>query len=416
MSQAAVPPGDTVIEPLEYPTELSHPRFMVIPRPESRKLVIFFSGSGEADYRYHFYGQAQKCGANAILVNNGRNEWYQNGVPGLGADLYETIRTIQAWAAAFKVSDIYCVGASMGASGAVLYGCLLRAKVLAFGFETILNLPFSHSSRLKPKGHLYPIPDLTPVMMASSATIHAYIGMEEPIDLIASSHIGQLDNVHLTFMRRVGHGPPKYLKKRDRLDQVLAAFVGDEPLPLMPEATELPIGFVDGIKDGFYGFWTRDLARQQAGFRAAIEADPSSIIANYYLGRALISEKRFEEALPPLKIAKDGGYRQAYFYFGYAVRYAGRPQEAIELHRGTLERWPDFEEATLDLAAAHADLENYREASDLLRTLPWNHKAVARLVAYEKKIAVAEKAASTDGKEQTGGQSPADDRRSEAEI
>lgn len=367
------------------PTALTHPRFLVIPRPGSKKLVIFFAGTNQPDYQFNFYGQAHKCGESALLVNNGRNEWYQNGVPGLGSDLPETIRTIQAWATALGANQIYCVGASMGGSGAVLYGCMLRAKILAFGFETTLDLPFSQSAKKKPKEHVFPIADLTPIIRASSSPIYAYIGMEDPIDLIASHHIEGLDNVSVTFMRKVGHGPPRYLKKRGRLDQLISAFVNDAEHPAMPEATKLPKGFVNAVKEGFYGFWTRDLDRHETGFAAAARISPKSIVANYFLARALILRGRHEEALPHLEIATNGVYTPAFFYYGYALRHAGRIDEAVEFHRATLEKWPEFGNVRIDLAEALAARGEFNSAILVLQPVAGTEKAAGRIATYTSK-------------------------------
>ncbi len=179
------------------PTVMDHPRFKIILRPESRKLTIFFAGTGTADYEYHFFGQSKLCGTNVILVNNGRNEWYQNGIPGLGNDLPETIQTIKRWAAAMDAPDIYCIGASMGGSGAALYGCLLGGSVLGLGFEALLGLPSSRSEKLGADGYRLPIRDLTPLIAESKKPFHAYIGIDDAEDLIASAHLRHLPNVNV---------------------------------------------------------------------------------------------------------------------------------------------------------------------------------------------------------------------------
>ena len=172
-----------------FPTELEHPRFRVVPCPGSRKLVVFFAGTGTSDHDFHFRGQARLSNANYILVNNGANEWYQNGIPGLGHDLMSTIAKLREWSIALDAADIYCVGASMGASGAALYGCLLGASVLALGFEAKIGLPHTRSARLRRVGYELPIRDLTPLIAASNKPFHAYIGIDDIEDLIASAHL-----------------------------------------------------------------------------------------------------------------------------------------------------------------------------------------------------------------------------------
>ncbi len=294
-----------------YPTVLEHPRFKIVPRPESRKLTIFFAGTGTADYAFHFHGQSMLCGTNVILVNNGTNEWYQNGIPGLGDNLMDTIQTIKAWSVALDAPDIYCVGASMGGSGAALYGCLLGASVLALGFETKIGLPASRSEKLGRKGYQFPIRDLTPLIAASKKPFHAYIGIDDVEDLIASSHLRHLPNVNITFMTHVFHEPPRYLKSRDRLRPLIAAFIEGAEMPPMVEETTVQQNFPEAMHRGLVGFRSGNMDEWEAGYREAVSIRPDSVFSNLWLGRALIRQNRYAESLPYLIVAKNSRLREA---------------------------------------------------------------------------------------------------------
>jgi hypothetical protein len=373
-----------------YPTVLDHPRFKVIIRPESRKLTIFFAGTGTADYAFHFYGQAMQCGTNVILVNNGANEWYQSGIPGLGNDLEETIRTIKAWSVAMNAPDIYCIGSSMGGSGAALYGALLNAAVLAFGFEVRIGLPGSRSSRLGPKGHAFPIPDLTPFIAGSIKPFHAYIGIDDSEDMASSAHIRNLPNVNATFMEHAFHGPPKYLKNRGRLRPLIEAFLNGSELPSMPEAAEVPEGYPEALHVGHVGYWTKDLPAWETGYREAIRLRGNAMMANLGLGRALIATGRPAEALQYLAVAKRSKLKEAPFYFAYALRLLGFPNDAIALHQMTLNTWPNYIEPMLDIATAHASQKRFADAVKALEAVleidPENKTGLSRIRDYRSKL------------------------------
>lgn len=374
-----------------YPTELEHPRFKVLIRPESRKLTIFFAGTGTADHAFHFYGQAQQCGTNVILVNNGQNEWYQNGVPGLGDNLLDTIDMIKAWSVALDAPDMYCVGASMGGSGAALYGCLLDASVLALGFETRIGLPSSRSSRLGRKDYVFPIGDLTPLIGASKKPFHAYIGIDDTEDMIASAHLRHLPNVNITFMTHVFHGPPKYLKGRNRLRPLIEAFIDGAEMPTMPEKTDVLEGFPEALHRGHVGYWSRDIDEWETGYREAISLRPNSITANFWLGRALIQRGKFAESLAYLIAAKNSKLKDAAFYFAYAIRQLGFPNEAIALHEATLKTWPGYLEPMLDISMAQAAQGHFMEAVSTLENVlaidSQNKTAIARIAVYRNKLA-----------------------------
>ena len=62
-----------------------------------------------------------------------------------------------------------------------------------------------------------------------------------------------------------------------------------------------------------------DLPAAERACRAAVAADPRHARSQYHLGRTLYYQGKFEESLPPLRAATDGGYRQAIFVLGYIL-------------------------------------------------------------------------------------------------
>lgn len=372
---------------LAGPTETDQPRFKIIVRPQSRKLAIFFAGTGTKDHEFHFYGQAMQCGTNVILVNNGVNEWYQSGIPGLGTDLEETIKTIKAWSVAMDAPYIYCVGASMGGSGAALYGCLLGASVLALGFEARIGLPASRSEKLGRKGYVYPIRDLTPLIAASTKPFHAYVGIDDIQDLIASAHLRHLPNVNITFMTKVFHGPPRYLKNRNRLRPLIEAFIDGSEMPRMPEKVSVPEGFPEAMHRGHVGYWSRNYEQWEGGYRDALALRPASPTANLGVGWALISQNDFAGALPYLAKAKSSRLHEASFYFGYALRRLRLFEEAISLHEITAKRWPKYLEPLFDIAAAQALQGDFASAVKTLERVleisPGNPAALKKMAGWE---------------------------------
>ncbi|MCV9960717.1 hypothetical protein OIU34_02295 [Pararhizobium sp. BT-229] len=375
---------------MNNPTVLTHPRFLVVPKTGSTKLVIFFAGTGVEDHKFHFFGQSQQCGENVILVNNGQNHWYQDGVPGLGETLEETIATIKAWSVALGAPDIYCVGASMGGSGAALFGCLLGASVLAFGFEAKLDLPSSRSRKLSPPGYTFKIPDLSPLIAASKKPFHAYIGAEDAEDLIATSHLATYPNVNLTIMQNVTHGPPKYLRNRGRLRPLIEAFLDGNKMPVMPEAISVPRGFAEAFHLGHDGYWSRDYDRWEVACRVAVDIFPTSTAANFWLGRALLRAERFPDALKHLAVAKAARKREAHFYFAYGLRRMGLLDDAIALHEETVKKYPGYIDPLVDIAAAKAslgDLAGAIEATQKALTIePQNASLAEKLSVYRKRF------------------------------
>jgi len=339
-----------------YPTELVHPRFRVIPRPRSRRLVIFFSGTGVRDNKFHWWNAGQEADANVILVNNGRNEWYQRGIAGLGGSIAETTRCFRAWADALGADRIYTVGASMGGSGALLYGAPLGARVLAFGLETRLDFPWSNVGRLLVRDFAPPVVDLRPVAASAVAPIHIYAGEGEPIDVLSAAYLADLPQVSARMMRRVGHAIPLLLRNTRQLGPLLAAFISDEPLPDLEGTISVDLAFAKALHAAHCSAKER---RWEDAARFAGEAtgrDPLGAHAWLLRGTARLHVGDYQGASNALAvaIALHPDVPEARFLLASALEKSGRQDEAIAVHAAVLSRWPDFGRSHYALAKIDA--------------------------------------------------------------
>ena len=86
----------------------------------SSKLIIFFSGTDKDNGIFDFWNTAKKIKHNYLLLNNGRNEWYQCGIPDFGHSLIASIHEVNEIIKHYAFTDIYCVGMSMGGYAACL--------------------------------------------------------------------------------------------------------------------------------------------------------------------------------------------------------------------------------------------------------------------------------------------------------
>lgn len=80
---------------------------------------------------------------NRIFVNCPNNQWYLDGIPGLGNDLSSSAAALRHIADDLRGEGgkILVLGSSMGGYGAVAMGALMQADIVfATGVEFILNL------------------------------------------------------------------------------------------------------------------------------------------------------------------------------------------------------------------------------------------------------------------------------------
>ncbi|MBG7616462.1 hypothetical protein IWC96_14385 [Brevundimonas sp. BAL450] len=317
------------------PMPLEHARFRVFPR-QSHQLAIFFSGSSTPDHEFRWWKIGNRIDASVILVNNGPNEWYQGGIDGLGSTRVEVTNTFRAYAKVLGAKRLYTVGTSMGGTGAILHGVPLGARVLAFAAETRMDWPWSNVRRLMVPGFKPPASNLRPIMAKARAPIYLYAGECEPVDLVSAQYVADLPNVFAESMRRVTHGPPSYLKARDRLDPLIDAFLQDEHLPKMPEGGwGLEGDFAVHLYDAYCADREKRFEDAVRAANAAVRFYPRSEYANYLLGKGLLHLKHYAKAEAALQEAVNlhRGLWPARLHLATAIEKQGRAVEAVALYK-----------------------------------------------------------------------------------
>ncbi|MEQ1953275.1 hypothetical protein [Mesorhizobium sp. CN2-181] len=284
--------------------------------------------------------------ANRLYVNNGKNEWYQNGVPGLGSDLPTTIMNIKLWARHLGATEIYTVGQSMGGHGAILFGSLLGARVLAFGAETTIRLPASRSERLLAPDAKTPFLNIHRFIAQASKPIYSLAGENDPLDLYCMSLAKGLPNYECRSMNFVGHGPGGYLRNRDRLTPLIRLFLKNKPpQPMFEDGFGCEIeGFAEVYYALFVAHSARDWAKAAQLGDKACALNPSSDFAQYMTGNAYLQLGQAEAAVGHLSAARGlyVTYPDYQWALALCMRELGRIDLSISLHRRLLRTHPAF--------------------------------------------------------------------------
>lgn len=380
---------------MTYPTAPNGPSFNFQQSEGATKFVLFFSGRGMADGRFNFWEIGNGLGVHRLFVNNGRDRWYQDGIPGLGESLDETVSAIGLWAKNLGVREIYAVGLSMGAFGAILYGSKLGARVLAFGAETILNLEGSHSIRMLEDRKRCPYPDLHEVIAAARMPIFGFAGERHPVDLYCMSKVAGLPNYHARSLKWVGHGIPSHLHNRSRLVPLIEQFLANQNPPAMKEdgdALARP-----GFPEAFY-----ELHRQLTAGRHARAAEAGKLAlslygqadhAFYLTGKALMGLKKQTQARPYLETAlamapKMVDYRHA---MACCLVRSGEKDRGVSMLEAIVTDRPDSAASLHELGRLHFLRGDHHEALHAARRAaelkPQNRKFADLRNRIEKRLA-----------------------------
>jgi tetratricopeptide (TPR) repeat protein len=358
-----------VIVPNSHEDDVATPSFSLLRSRNSDRLVIFFSGTNRDNGSFDFWGYANEARAkyNCLLVNNGAmNIWYQHGIPGLGTSVEATVESIKRLAADVGARHVYCVGASMGGSGAVLYGSLVGAKILAFSFETKVRGTGRRSSRYISKTADLPYPDLLELMRERPYPTTAIFGESDAVDLKEALRVRRMAHVELTTLRGVDHAIPRYLRTRQRLKPLLDAFLADEVLPSFEETDDglASDEFVNAQFDAHCMLFERRDHEALEAARIAVNLRPTSDHARYLLGKVLVRQENYPEALGHLgaSLVMNPQQEEARHLFGVCLRKLGRYAHAIEFHRETARMWPGFAKPIYDVGLAYLQQKNRTEA------------------------------------------------------
>lgn len=210
--------------------------------PGSSKLYFIFGGvaAGMAMPPFEFYASARILEENKIFLRDFSQAWYQNGLPGVGGDLYAVRDFIEGKIAELGPEEVFFVGNSMGGYAAILFAALVgKGTAIAFAPQTFIS-PVKrsrHRDRRWPKqiagmylrtafkAHVWdlkaclkPLPNET----GRKTRIEIFVSEDDPLDYLHALRLQGLEGVRIHECPVGGHKLVKQLRDEGRLPAILA--------------------------------------------------------------------------------------------------------------------------------------------------------------------------------------------------
>lgn len=305
--------------------------YRIVPVPGAADVCIVASAANTKPGSFMLRRVLQAAPVNQIFVNCPGNQWYLDGIPGLGTDLQSSAEALRQIAEDLRGTggQVLVLGSSMGGYGAVAMGALMQADIVfATGVEFVLNLPGGLSARFL-KGRPADLDILQAMAEARSRFIMA-CGEDCFTDLyglMIAERSGIAGLTSLTFRNR-SHSLPPYLQGRWGFPQIVTQLLTTGHPP-----------FEDGLGTLVY---EHDLCRQLQDLNAVMQGRMEGI-------DDLI--RRFEALGQRIEDTHDRSY--AHYGQGMALRSAG-----------------DVAGSESALRRAHADNPtNFRFLNQLARSL-----------------------------------------------
>ncbi|WP_421577602.1 tetratricopeptide repeat protein [Shinella sp. M31] len=378
------------------PGPLKSATFEIVPMAGSDKVVIFFSATGAKPGIFNFWREGSNLPCNKIFINNGPNEWYQNGVPGLGCSIEETVTSLKRWVSHLGARHIYTCGGSMGGYAAILFGALLNARVLSFAAETQLGIEAARSvSHIHPGTPLV-IPDLRPLIRESRKPISLYIGEMDPIDVYCAANLVGASNLEITTLIGVDHAPARFIRDLGLLPEFLSCLINDRAFPQLPangSVLTMP-GFPEAYLRTLQALKRSEWEIAENLGLGALDLHPTSDYGRYMVALAQHKQKKNVEALKNASLAaalaRDSTDETARIKVLLAgcVRAMGDPVRASQIYTAVAEAYPDEHRAHYGKGLCHLNMKQPAEALACFEAAfaiqPSNETYRKKLAAYQR--------------------------------
>ncbi|MCO7630556.1 hypothetical protein NJF54_01795 [Pseudomonas guariconensis] len=355
-------------------SEASHPiggdNFLLLKNPTSDKLAILFSGTFKNSGRFDFWnvGKALNDHVNVLLLNNGRNQWYQQGIPDFGKSLEDSVTHIGKFVKQLNIKHIYTIGVSMGGYGAVLFGRLLNAKVLAFGIDSEVCIPGSRSRKSMHASAAMEYPDLRPLLLSKKIDLTLIVGEMDILDLYGAVRISNIPGVKTISVRGMDHGGGRYIEKTKGLASFIKSFIDGEVLPPLNEEGDI-LDHPDLIKSLYKAHCLGLESNWEKSFeilKPLVTAYPESDIAHYSFALTLIKLKKYNEARMHLCFvaAMVPHFISGRFYLAYCLRMEKRYKASLHLFLEQLKEKPQSAPTLFNVGLIYLSLgEQYKARS-----------------------------------------------------
>lgn len=308
--------------------------------PTCNELIVAFSAMGTPAGKFQLSRVLDGVG-NRLFLNDQDDRWYQYGVPGFGESVEMLVTSIRRCQQELAVQRNVFIGSSMGAYGAMLYGALMDAdRVLAFGGEVEIGVPFSRSALHMPKSMAITNRNIGNLVRQSRAKYSLFVGGADIIDLYSASLVWDAPNVDVIVVDGVGHFITEYINRVYPLRAMVMEALEDRETNY---ATLRPASVSGDFWAGMRPLYMAYYAIRSRNYEGAVEQlnmaqkslPADNELLNLYRGMLLIRQKRAREAVPFLKasVDKNVNNRDGWFELGMALNHSKNVEEAITAYQ-----------------------------------------------------------------------------------
>jgi tetratricopeptide (TPR) repeat protein len=347
------------------------PYFKINPYEGSNKLAVIFSTVGVKPGYFTFYKTMESIPVHKIYLTDPNSEWFQSGIPGLGATISETIESIKKVKEYLGATEVYTIGSSMGGYGSILYGALMDCTALAFGARVELGIKGSQSYTLANRGFNFKYKDLRPLVADSRCHVTIYQGEADVNDLLAANQLYPYKNVECVTIKGVAHATPVFLNNKYGIKEVISRFVEGNPILEFDERGNI-LTYDNAVEILFAALElmaSKNWDTSVKVLNSLLEIDSQFDVAHHKLGIAYYQLRDFNKAFEHQQEAVNISphFANAQHQLGICLRKLGNYKESYEAHKKAYELDPKLAGAHHHAGLSLEKLHLYEEAENEFR-------------------------------------------------
>lgn len=203
----------------------------------SEKLYFIFGGvvAGVGMPPFEFCRSSKIVNENRIFLRDASQSWYQNGLFGIGNDIYSVIRFVESKIEQLSPREIFLVGNSMGGYAAILVAAALgKGKVICFAPQTFIslsgklaNLDWRWCRKIVStyfgsfgKDHVWDVRPLV-ARCGGRVRIDIFVSSRDRLDCAHAARLREFEQVSIHEFVSGGHGVVRYLRDAGLLPEIL---------------------------------------------------------------------------------------------------------------------------------------------------------------------------------------------------
>jgi hypothetical protein len=203
----------------------------------SGRLYLIFGGiaAGMGMPPLEFYKSFRILNENKIFFRDFSQSWYQDGLPGIGKNVFEVGEFIKGRIATLNPGEVFFIGNSMGGFAAILFASLVgKGTAIAFAPQTFISpvKRLKYCDRRWPrqitntylktalKKHVWDLKRWL-INNGKDIKVEIFVSKNDRLDYIHANQLRGLKTVNIYEYDTGGHGLVRHLRDKGKLSDIL---------------------------------------------------------------------------------------------------------------------------------------------------------------------------------------------------